>query len=75
MKKKIKKDLNIFSKTVSFSDNTVLPIIYGEHDKFLKLIEKKMFVAILTRGNFLKISGEINAVKSTSGLLENLFEN
>ncbi len=75
MKKKIKKDLNIFSKTVSFSDNTVLPIIYGEHDKFLKLIEKKMFVAILTRGNFLKISGEINAVKSTSRLLDNLFEN
>ena len=75
MKKKIKKELNIFSKTISFNDNTVLPLIYGEHDKFLKLIEKNMSVSILTRGNFLKVSGEINAVKVTTKLLENLFGN
>ncbi len=75
MKKKIKKELNVFSKTISFNDNTVLPLIYGEHDKFLKLIEKNMSVSILTRGNFLKVSGEINAVKVTTKLLENLFGN
>ena len=42
---------------------------------FLKLIEKNMSVSILTRGNFLKVSGEINAVKVTTKLLENLFGN
>ena len=74
MKKKIKKELNVFSKTISFNDNTILPLIYGEHDKFLKLIEKNMSVIILTRGNFLKVSGDIDAVKISTRLLENLFE-
>jgi phosphate starvation-inducible PhoH-like protein len=73
LKKKLKKDLNTFSKTISFSDNTLLPIIYGEHDKFLKIVEKTMFVSIITRGNFLKISGETQDVKTSVKLLENLF--
>ncbi len=66
--------MNVFSKTISFNDNTILPLIYGEHDKFLKLIEKNMSVIILTRGNFLKVSGDIDAVKISTRLLENLFE-
>ncbi len=75
MKKKLNKVSNIFSKTISFNDNAILLIIYGEHDKFLKIIEKKLNVSILTRGNFLKISGDENKVIKTCNLLETLFKN
>ena len=75
MTKKLNKNLNIFSKTISFSDNSILPIVFGEHDKFLKIIESKLFVSIFPRGNFLKVSGEVNKVKITCSLLKTLFEN
>ena len=65
----------MFSKTISFSDNSILPIVFGEHDKFLKIIENKLFVSIFPRGNFLKVSGEENKVKITCNLLQTLFEN
>ena len=73
MKKKIT-EKNI-SKTISFNDNSVLQQIYGEHDKFLKVIENNMEVSIITRGNFLKITGEPYNVSLTNELLEGLFEN
>ena len=60
---------------MSFSDNSILPVVYGDHDRFLKIIEKKMDVSIVTRGNFLKISGAENMVKITGDLLETLFKN
>ena len=75
MTKELKKNSNIFSKTISFSDNSILPIIFGEHDKFLKIIENKLSVSIITRGNFLKVSGEANKVKISCDLLETLFKN
>ena len=56
MRKKITE--KIVSKTISFNDNSVLQQLYGEHDKFLKIIENNMEVSIITRGNFIKISGE-----------------
>ena len=39
MKKKLKNDSFNSSKTFSFDDNLILPIIYGEKDKFLDKIE------------------------------------
>ncbi len=60
---------------MSFGDNLLLPIVFGDHDRFLKIIEKKMNVSIVTRGNFLKIIGEENMVKITANLMETLFEN
>ena len=75
MAKELNKISNIFSKTISFSDNSILPIVFGEHDKFLKIVENKMCVSIITRGNFLKVSGEVNKVKITCNLLKTLFEN
>ena len=60
---------------MSFSDNSILPVVYGDHDRFLKIIEKKMDVSIVTRGNFLKISGAENMVQITGDLLKTLFKN
>ena len=75
MTKKLNNNLNILSKIISFSDNSILPIVFGEHDKFLKIIENKLCVSIFPRGNFLKVSGEANKVKITCSLLQTLFEN
>ena len=49
--------------------------MYGEHDKFLKIIESNMHVSIITRGNFLKISGDTYNVSLTIELFDTLFEN
>ena len=51
-KKKVEKE---FSKTISFDDNLILPVIFGEHDKHLKVLEDELKIQILPRGNFLKI--------------------
>ena len=75
MKKELNKISNIVSKTISFSDNSILPIVFGEHDKFLKIIENKLCVSIITRGNFLKVSGQADKVQITCNLLKTLFEN
>ena len=75
MTKELNKNLNIFSKKISFSDNSILPLVFGEHDKFLKIIENNLCVSIITRGNFLKISGEVNKVKISCNLLQTLFKN
>ena len=75
MTKELNKNSTIFSKTISFCDNSILPIVFGEHDRFLKIIEKKLYVSIITRGNFLKVSGEANKVKISCNLLKMLFEN
>ena len=75
MTKKLNNNLNILSKIISFSDNSILPIVFGEHDKFLKIIENKLCVSIFPRGNFLKVSGEANKVKISCSLLQTLFEN
>ena len=73
MKKKLTE--NTISKTISFNDNSVLQQMYGEHDKFLKIIESNMHVSIITRGNFLKISGDTYSVSLTIELFDTLFEN
>ena len=59
---------------MSFDDNSLLPVIYGDNDRFLRLIEKSFDVSILTRGNFLKISGNEQKVQTSQILLNDLFE-
>lgn len=49
-------------------------MLYGEHDKHLKLVELEMSVSITTRGNFLQISGNKDDVEVTKNLLESLYE-
>ena len=62
------------SKTISFKENSLLPMLYGEHDKHLKLVELEMSVSITTRGNFLQMSGNKDDVEVTKNLLESLYE-
>ena len=73
MKKNFKKDLLNFSKTFSFEDNLILPIIYGEKDKFLNKIESSLKVKIITRGNIIKVEGPEENVNLAKKLLNNLY--
>ena len=68
--KKISKDN---SKTISFDDNLILPVIFGEHDKYLKVIETELEVQILPRGNFLKILGKNKNVNLAKNVLIKLY--
>ena len=74
MNKKLKKHKDPFSKIISFDDNLILPIIFGEHDKNLKIIEDELNISIVPRGNFLKISGQEESVNLTSHTLNRLYE-
>ncbi len=42
---------------LEFDDNTLLPALYGEHDRHLARIEQLLGVSITSRGNCLAISG------------------
>ena len=73
MKKNLKKRGDNYSKTVSFEDNLILPVIYGEHNKNLKILENELNVTINSRGNFLKISGDEFSVNLTHITLDKLY--
>ncbi len=42
---------------LDFDDNTLLPLLFGEHDRHLARIEQKLGVSLASRGNRLAISG------------------
>ena len=72
--KKLKNKPEPFSKIISFEDNLVLPVIFGDQDKTLKILESEFNVSILPRGNFLKISGKEDNVNLTEVTLEKIYE-
>ncbi len=69
----IKKISEDNSKTITFDDNLILPVIFGEHDKYLKVIETELDVQILPRGNFLKILGRNKNVNLAKNVLIKLY--
>jgi phosphate starvation-inducible PhoH-like protein len=50
------------SEQLDFEDNRLLPLLYGEHDKFLAQIEQRVGVSLVSRGNRLVISGSPESV-------------
>ena len=74
MKKKNKKNTDIFSKSISFDDNLILPVIFGSNDENLKKLEDVFKVSILPRGNYLKIEGLQKNVETTSIILNKLYD-
>ena len=58
---------------LQFDDNSLLPLLFGEHDQHLARIEQQLNVSIATRGNKIAISGDPDAVTAAEQALNALY--
>src|SRR3546814_16918197 len=56
-----------------FDDNRLLPLLYGEHDKHLAQIERKLGISLISRGNHLAISGPSDSTDVARVALRKLY--
>ena len=59
--------------TLQFNDNTLLPLLLGDHDRFLVRIEQGCGVRMSCRGNRVAIAGEPARVSAAQAALEGLW--
>jgi phosphate starvation-inducible protein PhoH and related proteins len=59
--------------TLEFSDNTLLPLLLGDHDRHMVRIEQALGVRLSCRGNRVAISGEPSRVDAAQATLEGLW--
>ena len=61
-------------QTLEFNNNSLLPLLFGEHNSHLTYLEKKLGIDISDRGNKLSVSGDANAVKTAQHILNVMWE-
>lgn len=59
---------------VTFDDNRLLPHLFGEHDQHLALIEDRLGVEVMPRGNHVAIIGKSDAQEHAREVLASLYE-
>ena len=59
--------------TLQFSDNTLLPLLLGDHDRHMVRIEQALGVRLSCRGNRVAITGEPARVDAAQATLEGLW--
>ncbi len=59
--------------TLQFNDNTLLPLLLGDHDRHLVRIEQALGVRLSCRGNRVAIAGDAVRVDIVQGLLQGLW--
>jgi phosphate starvation-inducible protein PhoH and related proteins len=59
--------------TLQFSDNTLLPLLLGDHDRHLVRLEQGLGVRLSCRGNRVAIAGEASRVDAAQTALEGLW--
>jgi len=59
---------------LEFSDNSLLPSLFGEHDRYLEIIEHALHVKISVRGNQAAISGSSSEVIAAQTVLNKLYQ-
>ena len=59
--------------TLQFNDNTLLPLLLGDHDRHLVRIEQAMGVRLSCRGNRVAIAGDPERVDAAQGMLQGLW--
>ena len=62
------------STLLQFDDNTLLPLLFGQHDQHLARIEQQLGVSLVSRGNRLAISGPQDAVETADQALKALYQ-
>jgi phosphate starvation-inducible PhoH-like protein len=58
---------------LSFTDNHLLPALFGEQDRYLHMIEKALKVSAVSRGGNVALTGVPAAVKHARKVLETLY--
>jgi len=59
---------------IQFDDNSLLPLLYGEHDQNLLRIEQQLGVSLASRGNRLAITGPADSVEAANAALTALYQ-
>ncbi|MEE9250446.1 MAG: PhoH family protein [Alphaproteobacteria bacterium] len=59
---------------LQFDDNSLLPALFGDHDRHLARIEQQLEVVLVSRGNRLAISGPAWAAEAARDVLEALYD-
>ena len=59
---------------LQFDDNTLLPLLYGEHDQNLARLEQQLGVRLAARGHRLAISGADDAARTAELALNALYQ-
>ena len=59
---------------IQFEDNTLLPVLFGAHDKHLVRIEQQLGVSLVGRGNHVSIAGPVDATDAARIALHRLYE-
>ncbi len=62
------------SQQMEFEDNSLLSMLFGEHDQNLLRLEQQLGVSVASRGNLLQIDGSADSVDSASRVLQALYE-
>lgn len=55
---------------ITFDDNTLLPLLFGEHNAHLKFLETMLNVDISSRGNTVSIKGQTKAMQVAEAVLD-----
>ncbi|WP_205574597.1 PhoH family protein [Indioceanicola profundi] len=59
---------------LTFDDNRLLPLLFGEHEQHLSRIEKKLGVTLVSRGNVLTIAGPADSADAARAALDTLWD-
>ena len=60
--------------TLQFSDNALLPLLFGDHDRNLVRLEQGLNVRMSSRGNRVAITGEPDRVQAAEQVLNGLYK-
>ena len=74
MGKSLNKENQVKIKKVTFGNNELAIILYGESNRNLRLIEKKLHVIINIRGNDVVLQGGTSELEIAERLLIQLYE-
>ena len=59
---------------LQFDDNSLLPLLFGEHDQYLARIEQQLEITLVSRGNRIAISGPPETAEVAREALEFLYD-
>ncbi len=58
---------------VDFEDNGLLPLLFGDHDRYLAQIENRLDISLVSRGNRLAITGAQDSIGVARSALDLLY--